>query len=706
MENNSINKKILGMSYGVYLSALIYILFFTGAIYMGIRDFLIFHTMVELFGIVIGFVMAIIAINTYKLNKDNRIVFLGVVFGFIAFINLIHLFAYRGMNISEVFTFNISIQVWTIGRYLQGIAFLVLFTSREGNYNIKNISITCLIVVGLLLGSVFYIKVFPQLYIKGTGFTLVKIIAGYLNCGILLGLLILLRKRNPNGLNKNDKALSLSILSNLVCEMFFVASSITYDIYSVFGHVFQIVSFYYIYIAVVRSSLQEPHYSLIELNSVLVNKNENLKALIRKLELEYQQRKELEDEKERKQQILNGILESSVDGMIVIDDDDKVIHFNNQFIRMLNIPFEITSKTTNSEIIEFVKKQIKNPEEFEGHVRKEWETYDEYLQYIYLKDGKIFETSSVPFIDSNTIKGRLIICRDITEKRKIEELKKQIEIRQASLEKAREFDELKTNFFCTVSHELKTPINIILGVIQLVSRTKESDLEYIKKFLSNKYINMMKQNCFRLIKLSNNLIDITKIDAGYTEMKIKNHDIISVIEDIILSVAEYTRIKGINLTFDTDIEEKIVACDAEQLERVMLNLLSNAIKYTESNGEIEVNIKDKEDSVVISVKDSGIGIPNDKLSLVFERFRQVDSTLTRQKEGSGIGLALVKSIVEKHGGKVSLKSEIGKGSEFIVELPANLVMDEDAINEVAATKDMNVDRINIEFSDIYELNIY
>ena len=110
--------------------------------------------------------------------------------------------------------------------------------------------------------------------------------------------------------------------------------------------------------------------------------------------------------------------------------------------------------------------------------------------------------------------------------------------------------------------------------------------------------------------------------------------------------------------------------------------------------------------MAISVKDSGIGIPDDKVDIVFDRFRQVDPTLTREKEGSGIGLSLVKSIVEKHDGKISLISKIGEGSEFIIELPVNLVMDKSNVDEVAISKDINVERIKIEFSDIYELNVY
>jgi signal transduction histidine kinase len=136
-----------------------------------------------------------------------------------------------------------------------------------------------------------------------------------------------------------------------------------------------------------------------------------------------------------------------------------------------------------------------------------------------------------------------------------------------------------------------------------------------------------------------------------------------------LSVAEFAKNKGISLIFDTEVEEKIMACDVDNIERIMLNLLSNSIKYTKPGGNIYVNIYDNEEAVTVSVKDTGIGIPKDKLKIIFERFMQVDSSLKRESEGSGIGLALVKSLVEKQGGEIWLRSEEGLGTDFSLKFP-------------------------------------
>ena len=183
----------------------------------------------------------------------------------------------------------------------------------------------------------------------------------------------------------------------------------------------------------------------------------------------------------------------------------------------------------------------------------------------------------------------------------------------------------------------------------------------------------MNQNSLRLLRLINNIIDTTKIEADYISLQLKNGDIVYVVEEISQSVAEYIKNHGITLIFDTDVEEKTIAFDEEKIERIMLNLLSNAVKFTKENGSILVNIYDKGDFIEISIKDTGIGIPKDKLEFIFQRFAQIDKSTSRQNEGSGIGLALVKSLVEMHDGEIHANSIEGKGSEFIITLPVRLV---------------------------------
>jgi PAS domain S-box-containing protein len=286
----------------------------------------------------------------------------------------------------------------------------------------------------------------------------------------------------------------------------------------------------------------------------------------------------------------------------------------------------------------------------------------------------------------------LLVARDISSRKQIEQLEEDIET-------TKEFNRILTEFFSNISHELKTPLNVILGAVQMMGLSSGVELTSEFDIKLNKYLRIMKQNCFRLLRLVNNLIDLSKLDSGYIKLNLKNHNIVNIIEDITLSVADYIENRGVELIFDTNTEEKIMAFDADKIERVMLNLLSNAIKFTMSGDKIMVDITDKEEYITISVKDTGEGIPEDKLELIFDRFGQVDKTLARNREGSGIGLALVKSLVDMHGGNIRVISTYGKGSEFIISIPYRLSDTEEEI-EIFQYQS-KVERISIEFSDIY-----
>lgn len=272
------------------------------------------------------------------------------------------------------------------------------------------------------------------------------------------------------------------------------------------------------------------------------------------------------------------------------------------------------------------------------------------------------------------------------------------------LEEANEYEKLRSNFLANISHELRTPLNVIMSAQQIMGYILKEDSIENKSGKLNHYNKIVKQNCFRLIRLLSNLIDITKIDVGSFNIKLINEDIVKIVEDITLSVVSYVEDKNINIIFDTEIEEKIIACDPDKIERIILNLISNAIKFTPKDGHIYVSIKEDTDKIIISVKDSGIGIPPEMKDKIFQRFIQVDNSIRRQYEGSGIGLSLVKLLVELHKGVIYLESTLGVGSEFFVELPINAVENyerRETINDAIAAIDNKIDKINIEFSDIY-----
>ncbi|MBU3156357.1 PAS domain-containing sensor histidine kinase [Clostridium estertheticum] len=297
----------------------------------------------------------------------------------------------------------------------------------------------------------------------------------------------------------------------------------------------------------------------------------------------------------------------------------------------------------------------------------------------------------------------LSVVRNISERKNSENLKLKIADQNKLINDAMEYDKLRNDFFCNISHELRTPINVLLSALQLLNLDEINHPNVENEMKVKKYYKIMKQNSYRLLRLVNNLIDITKIDAGYFNLRLKNENIVAIIEDITLSVTAYAEHKGLELVFDTDIEDKTMVCDADKIERIILNVLSNAIKFTPIGGNIFVSIVEKDWGISVSVKDTGVGIPTDMKSSIFERFVQVDKSLSRDREGSGIGLSLVKSLVEMHGGTIRVESQYCSGSEFIIDLPeTGLPENKTIISDSNIARVSDLERLQIEFSDIYD----
>ena len=286
-----------------------------------------------------------------------------------------------------------------------------------------------------------------------------------------------------------------------------------------------------------------------------------------------------------------------------------------------------------------------------------------------------------------------IAARDITHQ-------VQMEQKSHELQKVIQLEMVKNEFFANISHEFRTPINIILGAIQLLEcKIWDYGEKYEEAFGLIKYGRAMKQNAYRLLRLVNNLIDMTHIDSGHYELKRQNVNIVSVIEEITLSVAQYINGKSIELIFDTNVEEEIIACDPDKIERIMLNLLANAVKYTGKEGKIQVYVESIEEQVTICVQDNGIGISEEKQGVIFDRFVRVDNILTRQAEGSGIGLSLVKSLVDLHGGSIQVESRTNEGTKMTFTLPKVQL---NGTSKVEEYNDIGkIEKCQLEFSDVY-----
>ena len=264
---------------------------------------------------------------------------------------------------------------------------------------------------------------------------------------------------------------------------------------------------------------------------------------------------------------------------------------------------------------------------------------------------------------------------------------------EKELNRIKEKNKFKTEFLSNVAYDIKKPINKIF-------ETNNNLIENKGKYNSeniNNHTRLVKQNCYRLIRLLNNIEYVSRIDNGTCTLELRKCDIVKLLENIVKISKTYTDKKGIDISFKSEVNKKILSLDIDKVEKIILNILSNAIKFTDTGGRIDINLYMENEQVCISIKDTGIGIPKDKTEVIFENFEQLDTTLSRGCEGTGMGLSVVKKLANLNNIKINVESELNKGSEFIITLPNNIVSKNIKLQDKFAQDE----KIDIEFSDIY-----
>lgn len=635
--------------------------------------------------------MIIMAVNTYKIADNNDINFLCIAFIFIILFYSINSLTCKYIGVFSSNRRNIAFYFLTLGIYLEAIsmyivinfknhrisgksvfavyfsAFIVLFLyglikRNSFNYiihgNVYNIESKCMMFIGVVMFAITYIKLISSnvdLDNFSFNFAAFYFIFTILSVTVLLIMCLL-----------NINLMQIA----LVCKAIAV-----YCLYKSFMH----------------RVLKYPYGNLFS----------KLRISHDMLEQENAKRKEIQIKLNEKKEEYEKLINSMPYGVLAYYLD-KYVFANKAAISLLHA--KSRSQILDKNVLDFV-----HPDDIEKmRTRMKLEEKEVLMPPMELRvtciDGETIDAeiswSRFLYKNKNT---SLIILKDITEKIRLEKLEKEIAANEELLIRTLEYDKLKTDFFANLSHELRTPINIIFTSLQLMDvYIKKEDFK--NRASLEKSVMRMRQNSYRLLRLVNNLIDITKIDSGYFKINPKNFDIVCLIRNIVISIEDYVKSKQLTIEFTTGIEKLIIMFDPDSVERIILNLLSNAIKFTPKDGRISIEIHkiDRNELHIarIIVQDTGIGIPQDKLDNIFDRFVQVDKSFVRKTEGSGIGLSLVKALVELQGGSISVKSKLGEGSEFVIELPVRL-MENSAEEECAAETDEKVEKINIEFSDIY-----
>lgn len=339
--------------------------------------------------------------------------------------------------------------------------------------------------------------------------------------------------------------------------------------------------------------------------------------------------------------ILEGFNEISI-GIVVIDNESKILLINSFALNLFGIKTK-TSEIVGCRVIELIP-DIKINSLFKGVMDKG--EYQEFETILENKDNNIVKVSVSPIVGMNNHSksiGCFATFYDITQLKK--------------------FEQMGCDFVSNTTHELRTPLTSIKGFIETLQNGAIEDKETAYKFLE-----IIDSECERLSSIINDILKLSELQNIDSEVNLSLCYMQDAIDEVLGSLENQFKKKQIKIT--TDIQDMpLVLINKNRIKQMLINIIDNAIKYTNIGGDIKVSARAEDKDIVISIKDSGIGIPKESLSRLFERFYRVDKGRSRNQGGTGLGLSIIKHIVDIYKGTIEIESEVGKGTEFIIRLP-------------------------------------
>ena len=357
--------------------------------------------------------------------------------------------------------------------------------------------------------------------------------------------------------------------------------------------------------------------------------------------------------------LLKATLESTEDGLLVVDLSGKIVQFNQKFIDMWRIPAEVMATGDDNKLLDYVKHGLNNYESFLENVKNLYsEPEATSFDMLEFKDGRFFERYSRPQVIDGKSVGRVWSFRDITKKKLAE---KELVVAK---EKAEESDRLKTAFLHNVSHEIRTPMNAIIGFSSLLNDPALTEAE------RKQYVDVIFQSGGQLLSIINDIVDIANVESGQAKVNLTEFNINTVLRSLNEQFSIIGKENNVTILFNPGLpdEDCIVLTDNTKLVQILSNLINNAIKFTK-NGYVNFGYSVKDEWIEFFVKDTGIGISPEFHYKIFDRFYQVDNAVSRQFSGTGLGLSICKGYVELLGGSIRVESEPGKGTQFLFTIP-------------------------------------
>lgn len=348
---------------------------------------------------------------------------------------------------------------------------------------------------------------------------------------------------------------------------------------------------------------------------------------------------ELTKTQEMQQDRLSTLIEHMGAGLVLIDSRGYINLINKGFIDIFHVnPIDYLNKLyyeviDYEEICQLVAEVFRTEKKVSKHI----------LVPLFI-ERRYFVVYGVPILGTNNVwKGVLLVFHDITEIKKLEQMRK--------------------DFVANVSHELKTPVTSIKGFTETLMDGAMNNKETLEAFLS-----IILKESDRLQTLIQELLDLSKIEQQGFKLNIQEIDLYVLLKEVITILTGKAKEKNIELDLFCKQNQVMVQGDLHRLKQVFINLVANAITYTPPEGNVKIILLEQGENVRVHVKDTGIGISKEEIPRIFERFYRVDRARSRNSGGTGLGLAIVKHLVEAHHGNISVRSDLGEGSEFIIEL--------------------------------------
>ncbi len=705
-------------------------------------SYLLFHSLAEIFSVVVSFGIFVLAWNSRKFIDNNYILFLGISYLFIGTLDLLHTFAYQGMGIFPGYGTNLATQLWIAARYIQSVSFLVAPLLIGRKLRPQFVFFGYVGVTSLLLISMFYWHNFPVCYVNGVGLTPFKKISEYIISFIFLTSIFLLYRRRRDFDTSVFRFLAISIAVVIGSELTFTLYTGPYATPNMIGHLLKIVSVYFMYRAIIWTGLAKPynlvfrnlkqseealraseqHYSALVRNlahavfeikegvitwcndrvqdiygytkdeligkdaSFLfpanVNPSEFQKVVSRSLkgkgvfqdsmkvkrkdgsviDIEYSitqipdkhpleviavarditERKRIEEALQRSEANYRMLVESSPDGVISVDNKMRIIDCNEETCRLLGYPREELKGKDFRKLLAGALPDRLSAYYDQLTQKGLIETEFEFLG----RDGRTIPVWAkvVGHYDmTGSLNQALVYIRDIAERQKL--------------------DQLKDEFIGLVSHELRSPLTVIIGAVN----TALTEEDRLSRDEMRQLLQDAAWEAESLSYLLGNLLELSRVQADRLFLIREPVNVRKVVRDAV----EKIKRQSSNHSFEIDLPKSLppVHADELRLERILHNLLENSVKYSPDGHKVRVSARLEGDNMVIGVSDEGIGISLHDQARLFSPFERLAVQRLLGVKGVGLGLLVCRRLVEAHGGRIWVESEPGRGSTFYFTLP-------------------------------------